>query len=146
MIYRMFDGKHIDLDRILDISPAIFIDRMGYGGHFVGFSIQFQLRDDAIWYEYSAAQYLALRRGEMDSNLKMMFQCIVMLIGIAAIMYPVYLSISADTDMPPDDPCENATWWIDHGANSKNIGTLMLRQSIACGDLEKDIKNILANR
>lgn len=53
MIYKMFNGHHIDLSHILEISPAVFIDRMGCGGYYVGFYIQFILRDAPIWYEFN---------------------------------------------------------------------------------------------
>lgn len=39
---------HIDLDKIIAINDAIFIDRMGSGGYFVGFSIECQLRDEPL--------------------------------------------------------------------------------------------------
>lgn len=43
-------GRHIDVSRILAISDARFIDRMGYGGWFVGFEILFQLQDKPLEY------------------------------------------------------------------------------------------------
>lgn len=52
MIYKTPFGTHIDLARILEIGDAVFIDRMGSGGYFVGFYIQYQLRDEPVWYEF----------------------------------------------------------------------------------------------
>lgn len=42
---------HIDLDKIITINDAIFVNRMGHGGWFVGFSIECQLRDKTLVYE-----------------------------------------------------------------------------------------------
>lgn len=41
----------IDLDKIIRITPAEFIDNMGHGGWFVSFQIDVQLRDAPIWYQ-----------------------------------------------------------------------------------------------
>lgn len=60
MIYKMFDGRHIDLSKIVEITPAYFHDRMGSGGWFVGFTILFQLRDTRDTYEYDAEQFVNL--------------------------------------------------------------------------------------
>lgn len=50
-IVRTFFGKHIDLSKVISISDAYFIDRMGSGGYYVGFDIQAQLLDNPIRYE-----------------------------------------------------------------------------------------------
>lgn len=50
-IYKTFWGAHIDLDHILWISDAQFVDRMGNGGYFVAFEIQFMLQDKPLRYE-----------------------------------------------------------------------------------------------
>jgi len=44
-IYKLWTGQYIDLNHILMISDAYFIDRMGNGGWFRGFSIQFMFMD-----------------------------------------------------------------------------------------------------
>ena len=49
-IVKIFTGKHIDLSKIVSISDAYFIDHMGRGGWFVGFDIDFQLKDDLTKY------------------------------------------------------------------------------------------------
>lgn len=49
-IVKTFIGKHIDLSKVIAISDARFIDRMGHGGYFVGFEIDVQLRDEPIKY------------------------------------------------------------------------------------------------
>jgi hypothetical protein len=51
MIYKTPFGKHIDLSKLVSISDAYFIDRMGYGGWFVGFDMHFQLMDNPILFE-----------------------------------------------------------------------------------------------
>lgn len=43
-----FMRKHIDLDKIVTISDAYFIDNMGHGGWFVGFHMEAQLMDEPI--------------------------------------------------------------------------------------------------
>jgi hypothetical protein len=50
-IVKTFIGKHIDLSKVIAISDAEFINRMGHGGYFVGFEIDVQLRDEPIRYE-----------------------------------------------------------------------------------------------
>lgn len=47
-IQKIFTGHHIDLDKILLISDAYFID---YDVLYVGFDITFQLKDDVYHYE-----------------------------------------------------------------------------------------------
>jgi hypothetical protein len=42
--------RHIDLDAIVSVSDAYFMDHMGSGGWFVGFEIHFQLLDKPIKY------------------------------------------------------------------------------------------------
>ncbi len=49
MIYKTFYGNHIDLSKLVGVSEAYFIDRMGWGGYFVGFDMQFQLMDNPIF-------------------------------------------------------------------------------------------------
>ena len=51
MIYKAFIGKHIDLSKIVAIGDACFLDRMGRGGWYVGFSIDCQLLDHPLTYE-----------------------------------------------------------------------------------------------
>lgn len=60
MIYKMFDGRYIDLSKIVEITPAYFDDRMGSGGWFVGFTMLFQLRDNREIYEYRVEQFITL--------------------------------------------------------------------------------------
>lgn len=50
-IVRTFMGNHLDLSKVVAISDAQFIDRMGFGGWFVGFKIHIQLMDKPIEYE-----------------------------------------------------------------------------------------------
>lgn len=59
-IYKMFDGRHIDLSKIVEVTPAYFDDRMGSGGWFVGFTMLFQLRDIRATYEYDVEQFITL--------------------------------------------------------------------------------------
>lgn len=47
-------GRHVDLSHILTVSEAYFDDRMGSGGWFVGFSIQFALVDNPTHYTWQA--------------------------------------------------------------------------------------------
>lgn len=49
-IYKTPFGFHIDLDKIIAIGDAEFLDKMGSGGWFVTFSIDVQLRDTPITY------------------------------------------------------------------------------------------------
>lgn len=55
-IVKTFFGTHIDLSKIISISDARYIDRMGYGGLYVGFEIIVQLRDEPIKYERKVDQ------------------------------------------------------------------------------------------
>lgn len=41
-------GRHIDLDKIITISDALFIDKMGSGGFFILVTIEAQLRDQPL--------------------------------------------------------------------------------------------------
>jgi hypothetical protein len=50
-IHKTFFGSYIDLDKIVNVSKAYFIDRMGYGGWFVAVDINCQLLESAIHYE-----------------------------------------------------------------------------------------------
>lgn len=50
MIVRTFMGTHIDLSKVISISDAYFINKMGFGGWFVGFDIHIQLLDEPIHY------------------------------------------------------------------------------------------------
>ena len=52
-IFKMFNGNHIDLSKILMISPAYFEDHMGHGGYFVSFDIHFQLLDKPLKFSRS---------------------------------------------------------------------------------------------
>lgn len=47
-IYKIENGPYIDLDKLIHVSEAYFIDRMGFGGWYVGFKMEFQLRETAI--------------------------------------------------------------------------------------------------
>ena len=49
-IYKTPFGYHIDLDKIIAIGDAEFLDKMGSGGWFVTFSIDVQLRDLPMTY------------------------------------------------------------------------------------------------
>lgn len=49
-IVKTFFGKHIDLSKVVSISDAYFIDRMGSGGYYVGFDIEVQLMENPIHY------------------------------------------------------------------------------------------------
>lgn len=49
-IVKTFTGKNIDLSRVVSISDAYFIDKMGSGGYYVGFEIHCQLLDAPIKY------------------------------------------------------------------------------------------------
>lgn len=49
-IYKTFYGKYIDLDRLVSVSEASFEDRMGHGGYFVSFEMQFQLMEQPLKY------------------------------------------------------------------------------------------------
>ena len=52
MIYKTFFGSHIDLSKLVSISNAQFIDRMGSGGYYVGFHMDFQLLDRPLVKEF----------------------------------------------------------------------------------------------
>lgn len=67
-IYKTPFGTHIDLARILEVSDAVFIDRRGSGGYYVGFYIQYQLRDEPIWYEFPWEWYSSDHRPEMNKE------------------------------------------------------------------------------
>jgi hypothetical protein len=47
-IVKTFTGKHIDLSKVVAISDARFVDRMGHGGYFVEFDIDIQLLDKPL--------------------------------------------------------------------------------------------------
>lgn len=49
-IYKSPHFGYIDLDKIIAIGPACFIDMMGSGGWFVGFKVTAQLRDEELTY------------------------------------------------------------------------------------------------
>lgn len=49
-IVKTFINKYIDLSKVVSISDARFIDRMGSGGYFVGFEIEVQLLEKPIIY------------------------------------------------------------------------------------------------
>lgn len=49
MIYNIETfNQHIDLSKLVSISNAYFIDKMGCGGYFVRFNLHFQLMDNPI--------------------------------------------------------------------------------------------------
>lgn len=50
MIYKTFYGKYIDLSKLVAVSEAYHIDRMGCGGYFVAFDMHFQLMETPITY------------------------------------------------------------------------------------------------
>lgn len=52
-IVKIFTGRHIDLSKIVSITDAYFINRMGSGGYFVGFEIECQLLEKPIEFEKS---------------------------------------------------------------------------------------------
>ncbi len=52
MIVRAFWGVHIDLTKIVSVSNAYFIDRMGSGGYYWGFDVHCQLIDRPIHLEF----------------------------------------------------------------------------------------------
>jgi|SRR5579859_1307032 len=45
-------GRYIDLDHILAISDAYFVDRMGSGGHFVQFEIMMAFLNEPLTFTY----------------------------------------------------------------------------------------------
>lgn len=67
MIYKTPFGTHIDLARIVEISDAMFINRMGSGGYFVGFYIHYQLKDEPVWYEFRGDGWSSKYRPEMNT-------------------------------------------------------------------------------
>lgn len=54
MIVRAFWGVHIDLTKIVSVSDAYFMDRMGSGGYYWGFDVHCQLLDRPIHLEYDS--------------------------------------------------------------------------------------------
>jgi len=58
-IVKLFNGKYIDIDKVVSISEPSFIDRMGHGGFYVGFDIEVQLLEKTIEYEreFEYAEY-----------------------------------------------------------------------------------------
>lgn len=56
-----FLGTHINLAAIQSVSDAQFIDRMGSGGWFVGFSITMELVDQPLVFEWEAAELGGVR-------------------------------------------------------------------------------------
>ena len=57
-IYKTWFGQHIDLSKIVSISDAYWIDRMGSGGWFVGFHMEVQLRDKPLCFEFDYEPYV----------------------------------------------------------------------------------------
>lgn len=49
-IVKAFTGQYIDLSKVVSISDARFLDRMGSGGWFVTFEINVQLMEKPIVY------------------------------------------------------------------------------------------------
>ena len=81
MIYKTFFGSYIDLSKLVSISNAYFIDRMGSGGYYVGFHMDFQLMDRSLVKEFklttkespwlkngNSAYSLLLTDGTIDDN------------------------------------------------------------------------------
>lgn len=50
-IIKTFTGKYVDLSKIVAISDAYFINRMGSGGYLVGFTIDCQLLEKPLLFE-----------------------------------------------------------------------------------------------
>lgn len=50
-------NRHVDLSHIQSVGPAYFNNLMGSGGWFVGFSIDFILRDKPVHYEWQAGDF-----------------------------------------------------------------------------------------
>lgn len=50
-------GKHVDFSKVVAISDARFVDRMGSGGYFVEFEIDIQLLDKPLKYSRSFDYY-----------------------------------------------------------------------------------------
>lgn len=59
-IHKTWFNQHIDLSHILSISDAVFHDRMGYGGFYVEFNIEFILRDKPITYSFETQKDLRM--------------------------------------------------------------------------------------
>lgn len=49
-IFKSEHFGHIDLDKIVRVGDAYFIDNMGSGGWYVGFNVDVQLRDAPLEY------------------------------------------------------------------------------------------------
>ena len=67
-IYKTWFNEYIDLSYILTISDAVFINRMGYGGLFVEFSIEFILRDRSITYSFNTQSDLCMEFTQYPSE------------------------------------------------------------------------------
>ncbi|WP_240416677.1 hypothetical protein [Paenibacillus periandrae] len=61
MIVKTFMGTHIDLEKIVSISDAFIIDKMGSGGLYVGFDIVVQLLNEPIRYSRSLERNIDYR-------------------------------------------------------------------------------------
>lgn len=55
-IYKIPGGPYIDLDKLVSISDADFVDRMGCGGWFVRFTMEFQLRETPLVFQRSLTE------------------------------------------------------------------------------------------
>jgi hypothetical protein len=49
-------GEHIDLDHVQAVRPVYFEDRMGRGGYYAGFSIQYILQDKPVFREWEPSE------------------------------------------------------------------------------------------
>ena len=67
-IYKTWFNEHIDLSHILTISDPVFVNRMGYGGLFVEFSIEFILRDKPITYSFDTQRDLCMEFTQYPSE------------------------------------------------------------------------------
>jgi hypothetical protein len=64
----MKSGRWIDLDHVISITPAYFVDMMGRGGYLVEFNIEFMFRDKPIVYTFDCNDYLRNERREAISQ------------------------------------------------------------------------------
>lgn len=67
-IYKTWFNQHIDLSHILTISDPVFVNRMGHGGLFVEFSIEYILRDNPITYSFDTQRDLHMEFTQYPSK------------------------------------------------------------------------------
>lgn len=67
-IYKTWFNEHIDLSHILSISDALFVDKMGCGGLYIEFSIEFILRDKPIIYSFDTQKNLHMEFTQYPSK------------------------------------------------------------------------------